>query len=401
VFVKIAFIGARGIPHGYSSAEQIALNVGKRLVARGHEFTVYCRSNLFEDHSPMYEGVRRIFLPTIEHKLLGQIVHGFVAGTHSVTQDFDVVHFQCLTNTYQSVLPWLVRRNIVINVDGQEWDNPKWPKTMRHVFFKSAIYVTLGMCTEIITDAQGMYDIYVDRYRRPSTIIEYGTEIVTPRRPEILQQYGLSPKNYYFVAARIVPSNQIDKIVEAFNQASSDKLLAIAGGGAYGSEFYRNLMAAAGDRVKFLGMISDQDHVNELYANAYGYLHGASLGGVNSALLRPLGAGCPALAYDTPFNREVLQMREGVYCGSIWTDVESLAAGIRHFDTAKDTVADYSRLSVEQIRRNFTWDLVADQYEVFYRGFLEKWPVEQIRSEVAAQKNRYLHAASVSGVGND
>ena len=53
--MKIAFIGARGIPHGYSSAEQIALNVGKRLVDRGHQFTVYCRSNLFEDKTPTHE----------------------------------------------------------------------------------------------------------------------------------------------------------------------------------------------------------------------------------------------------------------------------------------------------------------------------------------------------------
>lgn len=387
--MKIAFVGARGIPHGYSSAEQIALNVGKRLVARGHEFTVYCRSNLFEDKSPTYEGIRRVFLPTVEHKLLGQIVHGFLAGGHSIFQDFDVVHFQCLTNTYQSVLPWLLRRNIVINVNGQEWDNPKWPKTMRHVFFKSAIYVTLGMCREIITDAQGMHDIYVERYGRRSSVIEYGTELVVPKEPQILQQYGLTPRRYYFIAARIVPSNQVDKIVEAFGRSGSDMTLAVAGGGAYGSEFYQKLRATAGERVKFLGLISNQDHVNELYANAYGYLHGASLGGVNSALLRPLGAGCPALAFDTPFNREVLQMGDGKLCGVLWSSIDELAQGIRRFDADPHLVSELSRLSVTQIKRNFTWDLVTDQYEVFYRGFVEKWPVEQIRSEVAAQKGKY------------
>jgi glycosyltransferase involved in cell wall biosynthesis len=388
--MKIAFVGARGIPHGYSSAEQIALNVGKRLVARGHDFTVYCRSHLFKDRLPNYEGVRRVFLPTVEHKLFGQLIHGFVAGLDSIFCDYDVVHFQCLTNAYQAILPWLLRRNVIINVDGQEWDNPKWPKAVRHLFFKSAIYVTLVMCREIITDAEGMYDIYVDRYGRQSTIIEYGTEIVRSTDPAILDQYGLSPKEYYFVAARIVPSNQIDVIVEAFKRSGSSRTLAVAGGGAYGSKFYQRLRQTAGDRVKFLGLISDQACMNELYANAYAYLHGASLGGVNSALLRPLGAGCPALAYDTPFNREVLEMRGRKPCGIIWGDLDALVQGIQSLENDAGLVEELSRLSVAQIKRNFTWDLVADQYEVFYRGFVEKWPVEEIRNEVAAQKEKYM-----------
>jgi glycosyltransferase involved in cell wall biosynthesis len=388
--MKIAFIGARGIPFGYSSAEQIALNIGKRLVLRDHEFTIYCRSGLFEDHSPVYQGIRRIFLPTIEHRLFGQLIHGFISGIHSLSCDYDVVHFQCLVNTYQSILPYLVKRNIIINVDGQEWENPKWPKTMRHIFFKSTVYLTFAMCREIITDAQGMYDIYVERYNRPSTIIEYGTEIVTPKNPEILEQYGLSSKGYYFIGARIVPSNKIDQIVEGFKHSGSDKILAIAGGGAYGSSFYQRLKQNAGNRVKFLGMISDQTHMDELYANAYGYLHGAALGGINSALLRPLGAGCPALAFDSPFNREAMDMGHGKLCGILWNSVDQLSKGICLLDSRPDLVSELSKLSVIQVKRNFTWDLVTDQYEIFYKGFIEKWPVERIRSEVAAQKEKYL-----------
>lgn len=393
--MKIAFVGARGIPHGYSSAEQIALQVGKRLVARGHEYTAYCRSDLFKDKAPFYEGVRRVFLPTIEHKIFGQLIHGFLAGLHSISCDYDVVHFQCLTNTYQAILPWLLKRNAIINVDGLEWENPKWPKTLRQVFFKSAIYITLAMCREIITDAQGMYDIYTERYRRPSTIIEYGAEIVKSENPAILEQYGLIPKQYYFIAARITPSNQIHAIVEAFNRSGSSKLLAVAGGGHFGSEYYEKLKQNAGPKVKFLGLISDQSHIDELYANAYGYLHGASLGGVNSALIRPLGAACPALAFDTPFNREVLETGDGNLCGRLWRNVGELSQAIQFFDENPSWVDEASRRSVEQIRRNFTWDLVADQYEIFYRGFIEKWPIEQIRREVAAQKDKYAYAPPI------
>lgn len=387
--MKIAFIGTRGIPHGYASAEQIALQVGKRLVKKGHEYTVYCWGNLFQDRSPMYEGIHRIFLPTVDHKLFGQIVHGFLSGIHSVFCDYDVVHFQCLTMTFHSVIPRLVRRNIVINVDGQEWDNPKWPKIIRHIYFKSAVYATLAMCKEFVTDAQGMYDIYLERYGRKSTVIEYGAEIVLPRDPDLLKKFELIPREYYFVAARLVPSNQIHRIIRAFKESGSRKTLAIAGGGAFNSPFYKQLRIDAPPNTKFLGMISDQHVMDELYANAFAYLHGASLGGINSALLRPLGAGCPGIAFDTPFNREVLELPNGEMCGEIWKNEQQLVQCMKKLESDPDLVTRHSQQSVAQIRRKFSWDLVADQYEVFYQGFLEHWPPEKIRAEVGRQAQKY------------
>jgi len=387
--MRIAFIGARGIPHGHSSSEQIALHVGRRLVQRGHEFTVYCRSNLFADRTPRYDGINRIFLPTIENKLLGQVIHGFLAGIHAAGRPYDVVHAQCLTNTFQSVLPWLIRRNVVINVNGQEWDNPKWPKTLRHVFFKSAVRATLLMCREIVTDAQGMRSIYLDRYGRESTVIAYGAELVEPKDPRILAAYGLEPGRYYFTAARLVPSNQIRIIVDAFNAAAPGRVLAIAGAVDAGSAYCHALRAAAGPNVRFLGLISDQAHMNELYANAYAYLHGATLGGINSALLRPLGAGCPAIAADTPFNREVMEREGNIQLGSMWGAGVELCRAIRRFEGDPEFVEGLRARCRQQIRERFTWDLVADQYEVFYRGFVERWPVERIRAEVAAQTAKY------------
>ncbi|HTX17213.1 MAG TPA: glycosyltransferase [Bacteroidota bacterium] len=390
--MKIAFIGTRGIPHGYASAEQIAYQVGRRMVAKGHEFTVYCWKGLFEDRSPVYEGIRRVFIPTVDHKVFGQLLHGFLSGMHSVFHPYDVVHFQCLTMTFSAVIPRIVKGNIAVNVDGQEWDNPKWPKAARHLYFKSAVHATLAMCPEFITDAKGMYDIYEARYGRKSSVIEYGADLVSPQDPGLLKEYGLAPRGYFFVAARLVPSNQLHRIVKAFKASGSKRTLAIAGGGAFDSPYYRALRQDAPSNARFLGMISNQRAMDELYANAFAYLHGASLGGINSALLRPLGAGCPAIAFDTPFNREVLELESGGMCGEVWRDEEELAASIRRFEANEELVRTFSRESISQIRRKFSWDLVADQYEVFYRGIAERWAPEKIRAEVKRQVVRYAGA---------
>ena len=362
------------------------------MVARGHEFTVYCWKNLVKDRTAEYQGIRRIFLPTIESKFFGQLMHGFLSGVHSVFCDYDVVHFQCLTNTFNAVIPHILRRNIIINVDGQEWDNPKWPRTARHLYFKSAVYATLAMSREFITDAKGMYDIYLERYGRKSTVIEYGAEVVSPRDSRLILPFGLSPKGYFFIAARLVPSNQIDKIIRAFKLSGSNKILAIAGGGGFKSDFYVQLKKETPENVRFLGMISDQAVMDELYANAYGYLHGASLGGINSALLRPLGAGCPAIAFSTPFNREALEMSDGEFCGILWRNEAELVESIRLLEADEQLAARLSNLSVVQVRQKFSWDLVADQYEVFYKGILEKWSADEIRRQVSAQKEKYANS---------
>ena len=71
--MKIAMVGFRGIPHTYGGGEDLVRYLATGLVSRGHDVIVYCRYNLFKNHDKYYKGVRRIFLPTIEHKFIGQL----------------------------------------------------------------------------------------------------------------------------------------------------------------------------------------------------------------------------------------------------------------------------------------------------------------------------------------
>ncbi len=384
--MKIAFIGSRGIPHSYASAEQLVRHLGEYLVSRGHEFTVYCHANDFkENREPYYNGIRRIFIPTIKHKIFGQLLHATLSSVDSVFRDFDIIHYQCLNNSFQSIIPFLFRKRIVTNVDGQIWDDPKWPNHLRQVFFRSAARVAISVSKEIVTDAIGIRDIYLNDYNKKSAVIEYGAEIVSSKNPEILGKYGLTPKQYYFVAARLALSNSTDIIVEAFKRSKTEKVLAIAGGHSYGSEWFRKLKEHAGDRVKFLGVVSDQNEMNELYTNAYAYLHGASLGGVNSALLRPLGSGIPCLALDTIYNREVLTMNDTNLCGMTWErNPASLADAINEIDRNEPEAGRLGRLGQKRIAEAFTWDRICRQYEVFYEGVLGGQDIESLSRSVAS-----------------
>ena len=77
--MRIALLGTRGIPARYGGFETFAEELSRRLVARGHQITVYCR----ERHSePAYHGVNLQYLPTIRHKYLDTIAHTVLSTLH-------------------------------------------------------------------------------------------------------------------------------------------------------------------------------------------------------------------------------------------------------------------------------------------------------------------------------
>ncbi len=70
----------------YGGFETFAEELPSRLVARGHEVTVYCRETY---ELPKYRGVDLHPLPTIRHKYLDTLSHTFVSTLHLLTHRAD------------------------------------------------------------------------------------------------------------------------------------------------------------------------------------------------------------------------------------------------------------------------------------------------------------------------
>ena len=160
----------------------------------------------------------------------------------------------------------------------------------------------------------------------------------------------------------MVPENNADLIVDAFNRIKTDKVLAIAGNANYKSDFVDRLKQMAGPRVKFLGHVGSVDHVRELHCNSYAYVHGHMLGGTNPALLKALGYGNMVLALNTPFNQEVVQ-NYGILFDK---DAEDLRAKLQYVEDHPKVASEYRRRAPDRIREAYTWEHIADQYEELF-----------------------------------
>jgi glycosyltransferase involved in cell wall biosynthesis len=85
--LKIAILGTRGVPPNYGGFETFAAEMGVRLIARGHEVTVYCR----EPGPDVWQGIRRIVLPSFGAKYLETVTHSLFSSLDALRRDFDVV----------------------------------------------------------------------------------------------------------------------------------------------------------------------------------------------------------------------------------------------------------------------------------------------------------------------
>ena len=91
----IALMGTRGVPARYGGFETAMEEIGQRLVADGHEVTVYCRSgNSGQEVEPTeYLGMKLVHLPALRHRSLETLSHTFLSAAHTLLtrRSFDAV----------------------------------------------------------------------------------------------------------------------------------------------------------------------------------------------------------------------------------------------------------------------------------------------------------------------
>lgn len=360
--LRVAILGSRGFPQTYSGYEVFVRELAPRLVGRGHDVLVYCRRGLFKQRPKYHKGVRLVYVPNIETKELGTFSHTLLSMFDVLFRRVDVVLVVNISNAFHCIIPRLFGKRVAINVDGLDWKRDKWGPLAKKYFYLNARSVG-QICPEgVITDAQEMRRIYLEEFNTPSACIAYGADLETTTDSSALRQYGLEPFKYYLILSRMVPENNADLIVRAFERVRTSRILAIAGDANYRSAFVDSLKKTGDPRVRFIGHIGSPDHVKQLHSNAYAYVHGHSLGGTNPSLLTALACRNCVLALNTPFNLEVLRD----YGILFDRDPADLARKLQRIEDHPEQAAEYRNRAPRRIREAYTWEKITDQYEELF-----------------------------------
>lgn len=359
--MKIAIIGTRGIPARYGGFETCAEKISEYLAKKGHKILVTCRKYLYPDRPVFDENIRLIYLPSIKGKITDTFSHTFFSILAVLMCSPDVVLIFNSANSPLAMVLKLYGKKIVINVDGMEWKRRKWGIAGR-LYFKFASLLSTVVADKIVADSQEIARYYQSVFHCESTYIPYGADIIVSKEPEVLLEFGLKEKTFFFNGSRLEPENNQDLIVREFKKARTNKDLVIAGDVKRKNRYVKKLLAEKNGNIHFVGTIFQKEKYVQLQANSIAYIHGNEVGGTNPALLSAMGCGACILALDVPFNREVLDD-----CGLYFTKQEgSLANLIEQVSSNPEKFSFLGEKARERAKRFYQWEDVAKEYEKLF-----------------------------------
>ena len=367
--LKIAIIGSRGYPYVYSGYETLIKELSERLVGRDCEVTVYCHRNLFKEKPALVNGIKLVYIPTIETKSLSQLIHSFLSMCHAVVSDVDVIFAVNAANGPYGLISKIFRKRTAINVDGLEWLRPKW-NGLGAIYFKTAARLSTILFDQIINDSDEMRKVYLNLFKKESVVIAYGATVRKSEDSSLIQQWLITPKEYYLVVGRMIPDNNADIIVKGFLASNSTKKMVVVGDVFYKDNYADALKALKDERLIFTGYVYDPEVLAALYHHCYVYVHGHEFGGTNPTMIKAMAYGCAILALNTVFNKEMLNNDSyGIYFEK---NQEAFRLQINYADQYPKEIKKLRQNSHLGITDKYNWDCITDQYLEVFRQLIEK-----------------------------
>jgi glycosyltransferase involved in cell wall biosynthesis len=363
--MKLAILGTRGIPANYGGFETFAEELSTRLAARGHDVTVYGRSNNVKFSGPLYKGVRLTILPTIGTKYLDTVAHTFLSVLHALPRRFDCILICNAANAIFTAVPRLARTPVALNVDGIERKRKKWGAVGR-AYYRASEYLATIIPNVIITDAAVIREYYMKEFRKPSIMITYGTEISRLTTTTALDRLGVKPRDYFLYVSRLEPENNAHIVVQAYETVATQHPLLIVGDAPYAQKYIDQIKATRDPRIQFPGAIYGTGY-RELQSHAFAYIHATEVGGTHPALIEAMGSGNCILVYDTPENREVVGD-----CGLFFQDSETLARQIQSIMENPQLVARLRSQARDRAESHYSWDSVTTAYEKLFEDLVQR-----------------------------
>ncbi|MDI9569208.1 MAG: DUF1972 domain-containing protein [Pseudomonadota bacterium] len=361
--LRVAIIGARGIPANYGGFDTLVEELSLGLVRdHGEEVTVYCRSEYYETQPPFVSGVRCVYIPSTRIKGFESLFHTCCCSVHACFRPFDVYFIVDPGNAPVAFLLRLLGRRTAIHTDGLGWRRTKWGNLARR-YYRWVEWLSARGVRNIVTDNPAMQEYYRREYGADSICIAYGSEDRRGVEPAVYGELAVAPQGYLLVVARLERENNTDVIIREYVASGLEMPLVVVGDAPYDDEYPKELHGMANEKVIFAGRINDQGRLNALYRGAYLYLHGHEVGGTNPSLLRAMGLGTVPVAADVDFNRRVIDA-QGFFFRK---DPGDLARLLARLVAASGEIAAIRAAVGDWTRKHYSWADVVARYAGYFQ----------------------------------
>ncbi len=385
-------LGTRGVPATYGGVERHVEEIGSRLVARGHEVTVFSQSRyLGRDRVREHLGMRVVRVPTLPLRSLEAIAHSGMSTMAAMAGGYDVMHYHAVGPGLAAPLPrYLSGARVVQTIHGLDGERAKWGR-LAQAILNVATWMSAHVPHDTVTVSSALADAYDARYDRACSTIVNGVTPQVARPADIIRdKYGLEGGDYTLFVGRLVPEKRPDLLIRAFAELDTASRLVIVGGSSYTDDYVAELRRLAGrdDRVIMPGYVYG-DELEELSTNARALVQPSALEGLPLTLLDAMGSGTPVVASDIAPHREVIgRSRAGARLFADG-DLHSLVEALQLVDKDPETEKWAASYDASYVARNFSWDTCVDRLEAVYAGIPLPAPTSALELPRAAHPPGY------------
>lgn len=364
--MKIAYVVVKNILRG-GGIEKYTLELGSRLVAKGHNVSVYSMRHYGHVNSEV-NGMHIRPVRALKKACLQKLSASFSAVCDIlVNGDYDIVHLHSVAAGALAFLPRLKGCKTVLQMHGIEWQRSRWGdsgslvlKWLERMSLLQADFKTAVSHTQC--------DYFQNKYNCRMAYIPTATDIKPLCEPDALSCLGVEPGNYVLFASRLVREKGAHFLIPAFRKLDTDMKLVIAGD-CQGEEKYKaelKSLAGGDPRVVFPGFVEGR-LLEELFSHAYLYVQPSLIEGLSIALLEAMSYGNCCLVSDIPENMEAISN-----CGFVFKsgNVDNLSAKLDWLLKHKQSTMAVKKQAVDRIKEYYSWDRVTDLLETHYQELM-------------------------------
>ena len=379
--LKIVICGIRGIPACYGGFETFAEELSVRLLAKGHQVTVYGRKHVIKHREKQYRGVNICLLPAPKHKYLETPVHTLLCLLKIIFEKYDAILVCNAANSPFCWIPRLFGKTVIINVDGIERHRAKW-NSLGKIWYRLGEFCSTLFASKIVADAEVIRNYYLKSYRTDSELIRYGfSASIDAGNPKfkgekpaissnIHSELGVKVDKYVLYVSRLEPENNAHVVIEAHQGLPEDLRrkfpLIIVGDAPYAENYITGLKRQAKDNVIFAGYRFGNAY-RELQIGARVYIQATEVGGTHPALVEAMGFGNAIIANETPENCEVLK-ETGLFYRK--NDPLSLSKQLHTLLEQKERLLRLRNAAYQRAQKHFSWDEITNKYEDLFYSLL-------------------------------
>jgi glycosyltransferase involved in cell wall biosynthesis len=373
--MKIAVIGAKGLPPKQGGIEHYCAEVYPRMAAQGHCVDLFARSSYTNcswfDHYD-YWGVRVISLPDWRLRGLDALMTSALGAIASCAQQYDIVHFHALGPSLFTCLPKITTSaKVVVSCQGLDWQRAKWGNFSSRLILmgeKAAVRFAHGL----IVVSKDLKSYFLQTYERDTVYIPNAPASYSASDPNFSYgtALGLTKGRYILFLGRLVPEKRPDLLIEAFRALKpAGWKLVLAGGVSDTRSFAAKLLeTVANDQdILFAGELQ-RSRLWEIVRGAGLFVLPSDVEGLPLAMLEAMREGIPVLASNIPAHQQLISDRHGMLftAGNLDSCITSLDWAINH----PIEMAAMAKNAQKYVQLQYSWDHITSETLKLYTTIL-------------------------------